>query len=329
MAVININPNQFESIIRTILEREYPAQYFQLQQFYNDSNMQHVYKVTFRCGEGTWETTIPIADEVLAREEPRILTEIVFGRINELIEQIGELVTGKYPLTRIWADKHISGIVPLFLNPSQDVPGWVHNKFRDLNNFPTRPGRPEFDVPLFHENCKPSPVSTNFGPRINYNVKEIDMATATKKTVRRPTRRAIDPDKVKKPLCNIHQTPMEYDPVGVKWKCITVGCTQVARPKRDEDDRSVTVGKGGLQLRLIAQGDDLSVILISDDNIALDITKFVDINEIVDSWDAIEAAKTADSVGKKEFTIEVEHSLVLKRMRLTVMGADDLALMEN
>ena len=87
----------------------------------------------------------------------------------------------------------------------------------------------------------------------------------------------INPAKVKAPDCAIHHVPMEYDPTELKWRCPQYDeCGMVARPKRDADDRNVILGKGSTHLRLVEHQGKLKVLVMSDDNVAVDITIFCD-----------------------------------------------------
>lgn len=91
----------------------------------------------------------------------------------------------------------------------------------------------------------------------------------------------INPGKVKKPFCPIHKEVMDFDPVAQKFRCPTVPCNQVARPKRDSDDKILTLGEGQLQVRFVMRpGVQPQVVLVSDDNVALDITTLVPITVV-------------------------------------------------
>ncbi len=86
----------------------------------------------------------------------------------------------------------------------------------------------------------------------------------------------INTAKVKKPHCPIDKVEMHFDPAAQKFYCPEPTCHQVARPRRDSDDKQVVLGRGQLQVRFVIQPNKKPrVILISDDNVALDITSAI------------------------------------------------------
>lgn len=242
-----------------------------------------------------------------------------------------EELIGKYPFTRIWADINLQKQkCNLSWNPSEEVPGWVHNYYRKRavlrQMFPKENyngGRLYVSEELKQINI-PVPESN---PEKEESLKAIRESirvaknTKGKKVVRRAPVKGLDLSKVKAPVCKDHDTEMIYDPVEMKWRCGIQGCNLVARPKRDSDDKTVIIGKGGIQLRLIFHEGERHVMMISDDNVALNVTDFVDIDSLMDRFDVETVAKEME--GKSEFTISVER-VVPMAMRLNVMGADQI-----
>lgn len=86
----------------------------------------------------------------------------------------------------------------------------------------------------------------------------------------------------RKPKCNSRdheeRVEMVYDPEEGLWKCPEPGCKMIARPKTDVPIGGVTLGKGRLDIRVLFTdaGKKPSILLVSDDNVALDVTEFVE-----------------------------------------------------
>ena len=249
----------------------------------------------------------------------------------EVIESIPEEVIGAYPFARMWHDIH-SQDESLTFAPQKQVPGWVFGVINKKGS-PFPKDKPRKKKKLQEVDVDDSPAVARANDQHSKLVKEYDnikealgMAQNTKtkkvRVVRAPIK-GFDPSKVKTPECKEHRTPMTFDHVEQKWHCTYEGCGMVARPKRDADDKNVILGKGNVQLRLIAQDGNKSVVLISDDNIALDITAFVDVEEIINEFDVEDAAKVASDNGKQVFAIPTAKSVSFTSA-LMVMGSDDL-----
>lgn len=326
---------QLETLINGITTK-YPYTVVYAVQRLND---RIEFIATHNAKNGLFRTSFTIDYELLARRNrSELLSDIVKGVITaceDLTLHMGEANTGKYPFIRLWCDRHLSGVPKLFEFPDRNIPGWAYSKFKEKNDFyPTNKSVPSGVLfgsdptsPLLQEPTTTDEKAARAG--IDFDVKEFDMAAATKKkrVVTKP-KSTINPSKVRKPLCAVHDVEMTHDPRDGKWKCTEPGCTMVARPKRAADDRSLILGKGGLSLRLIAQGTDVSVVLISDDNIALDVTGIVSIPDIANDFDVVSSAQVASEVGKDFFNIAVEKPVLIQGIKLTVMGADDIAIME-
>ena len=326
---MNANLLQENQAILTELLHKYPAKYFRFyaQEDYRldrttlvveiDVGHSRIYEAKKGIDTGKIVRVAHIAEFVI--DEFTYLT-------NSAIVALGEEVTGKYPFTRLYHDMVLNNGLPslegeLFLRPSEKVPGWVHNRFRNQHDYP----KEGVVVQYQDKELKPELVASQ---SISYpdSLGEIDMADTKKKKVVIQKRRNIDPSRIKKPKCAIHQTDMNFNPVDGKWHCDTNGCSQIARPKRAEDDKSVTIGKGGLSLRLVVKGQEAVLLLISDDNVALNVTPLVDIKEIVEQYDLLTYANVASDSGRDSFVIEIEKSVLLKGLRLGVLGVEDLIL---
>lgn len=114
------------------------------------------------------------------------------------------------------------------------------------------------------------PVERFGGMLIDKELEE-EMAKRVRPTIVRQS--PINTAKVRKPHCPIDKIEMQFDAAAQKFFCPEPTCHQVARPKRDSDDKQVILGRGELQVRFIIQPSARPrVILISDDNVALDLT---------------------------------------------------------
>jgi hypothetical protein len=272
------------------------------------------------------QISLDVAD-IYGAHDPAIFIADSLRTISEiLLVSLGENVTGKYPFTRLYADLHLNNTDEFLFKPEVNVPGWVHDKFRHQQIYP-KEGLIE-----------PVGLEIEGGPHIGTGTKIVEkpkpkqalltgisteefMAEVKKKKVVRTHKKLLDPSKVKADKCMVHDVEMEYNPIRGLWNCTVDGCRVVARPKRDADDRSVTVG---VQARLIAHKGEVTLLLISDDNIALDITRFVELQDVMAVFDVQDQAKLASENGKDQFNIPT-NGIELK-MNLLVMGADEFAV---
>lgn len=277
-----------------------------------------------------WSSSTYLEVAVLLRyadaSREAVLVDLASTLIQDLINSVPIEVIGAYPFARIWHDFHdtkSSSIAPLLWYPERLVPGWVFSKA--YKQYP-RDQSAKAPSPKLNEVSVDDSDSKFRWDDVYDKMKEaltVASTTKKKKVIRRAPVVGFDPSKVRAPDCMKHGTPMVFDMVAQKWRCTEDGCRVVARPARDEDDKTVILGKGGLQLRLVAQDGGLSVVLISDDNIALDITKMVDVDEIIDTFDVKEQAKVALESGKEVFAAPTEKHITLNS-RLVVMGATEL-----
>lgn len=158
-------------------------------------------------------------------------------------------------------------------------------------------------------------------PKVNVVISGEVEEVARKIKISKPAPRAIDPAKVKKPHCPIHtSTQMEYDSITGKWRCTTDGCSQVATPKAAPEDNAITFGKGNIQTRLMyTDSGEAHVVLLADNNVALDVTDMFDVEQIEETFDVDENAKTVSN-GRDEFLIPSPRKVTYKAP-LFVMGS--------
>lgn len=273
-----------------------------------------------------------------------------------LLVTMGDSVTGKYPLTRLYADMSLKQ--RLLMRPDQKIPGWVFPKYADkIKNGAPEEGslQPLKNVEMVDNSTgvplKPAPsfddedaldddeleerlAKSIFDATVRNQAEDLrKVAKSAKRTVTRKKRVAtspphINPNKVKKMHCPVHtSTEMEFSPVKQKWKCPRPDCKMSARPVKDEDDRSVQIGKGDTSLRIVVDQSDITVLLLSDDNLALNITPFIDVNEFIIANGLVELAEQAKKNDRDEFVDTTERPLLLN-LRVGVIGADALTQLE-
>jgi hypothetical protein len=294
--------------------------------------------------EATFTAKTEISDEQVQRAESMsdYLNALAEETVAELVASMPEDVVGRYPFTRLYHDLHLKGNNPvLFGYPERRVGGWVHNRFRKQTMYP-KEGTVSKNVsmevqwtgtgePAWPEGAEPQELEFNkeFIVEDRANQEELEKALTEVKSskkrriVKSNPKPLIDPTKVKKPMCSKHDTRMQFDAVENKWVCPMPDCKLVKRPKRDEDDKHVILGKGNVEFRMVQQGDKTTVVLISDDNVALDITKFVDLNKIISDYDIQLLAEEADKAGRFNFLIPTENEVGLS-VKIVVMGAADI-----
>lgn len=170
--------------------------------------------------------------------------EIAFNTLNIKAAQ----KFGNYPNIAAWAKKHNIKFNGNILN-GNNIPGFV--------------------FPLWNKD--------------NPNVKAISSGGLTDKTtgeVMAPQKRsvkvqqgAIPKRPVKAPECPKHETRMEFDATENIWECKEPECKIIFRPKADDrPPGTVLLGKGEITMKTDGKG---SLILVSDDNVCLDISKYI------------------------------------------------------
>jgi hypothetical protein len=137
----------------------------------------------------------------------------------------------------------------------------------------------------------------------------------------------------RKPRCNNRDhddaPEMEYDTEDGVWKCPEPGCKTIARPKSDSPIGKVQLGKGRLDFRVLFQepGKKPSIILIADNNIALDVTEYVDMENFLKYSSAQAKAQTAANAGE-EITVAKSHAgkqitALLRFPEMRIYGCDN------
>lgn len=85
----------------------------------------------------------------------------------------------------------------------------------------------------------------------------------------------------RKPKCPVHTViDMKFNAVRGVWQCSQDGCKMIARPSNESDTDQITLGKGQLHVRVFIDPKNVestlpTVVLMSDNNVALDITEYV------------------------------------------------------
>jgi hypothetical protein len=318
--------------------------------YYNASKQCNTFRVGYANNNMAAYAELEVADEVATRfVSPNVLLEDLEKMTQGFLVSLGESITGKYPFIRLWAQRHIKSHVTenLMWNPRRQIPGWVFPKFKGQDEYPDEKFvKPLKGVTIASDGLGPSiPTSTpkvtsvlgipieedsdkhDNNSKIEYIDETMDRKTVVAQTKqKRVVKRGkapINPNKVKKPPCSKHEVEMKFNPVRQLWECSIPGCTMVSRPKRAEDDRSVQIGKGSVTARLIGSDEEVVVLLVSDDNIALDITKFVNLKKIVSDLGIKSLVSTAVEDGKDTFRLNIDAELNIA-LPLTVMGAHDL-----
>ena len=99
--------------------------------------------------------------------------------------------------------------------------------------------------------------------------------------------------------CPAHKTEMVYVAERGRWKCPEPGCKIVAAPKQETPVGQIILGRGQLDLRVVypEDGGKPSIIIIADNNVALDVTDLVDMNKFREFNDFEGAAARAKRAG--------------------------------
>lgn len=137
----------------------------------------------------------------------------------------------------------------------------------------------------------------------------------------------------RKPRCNSRDhddaPEMEYDPEDGVWKCPEPGCKTIARPKSDSPVGTIQLGKGRLDLRVlfVEPGKKPSILLVADNNIALDITDYVEMDNFLKYSRAVQHAQKASDDGEANVQIDMPAekyvSAMLKFPGMRIYGCDN------
>jgi hypothetical protein len=293
-------------------------------------NFQHVVDVRFLLPEGSiWQFSFPFDQENFVRipNWRHILYDyMVKGTIEKLYE-MGAGITGKYPLVRLYADYHLVGLQTLLFYPEREIPGWIFAKYKKQDEYPEELSAADAQKIFDNRGVKESKDESNIEEPVKKSempnpwdvLKEADTVAQTKKRKVTVVKPKINPNRVKKPQCAKHETEMEYSPVDNKWHCTTDGCGMVARPKRDAEDKTLLLGKGGTSLRIVALTNEhkgqVALVLLSDDNIALDVSEYMpktELADLVSSKDLLAQSQRAAENGQDTFSIPGSVEIVLR-----------------
>lgn len=191
-------------------------------------------------------------DQVVSFEvDPMDDIENSISQIDTYIEEAfrvmnrkAHLKFGDYPNVRVWAMQHTGSIFP----PNEKIPGWVWPKWNSKH-----PGMKAV---------------------IDGGLKDQDgeiMAPA--KRAVKAVQGAIPRKEPKAPVCPKHETRMVFDKTENIWACPETDCKIIFRPKADDrPPGTVVLGKGNVSIKTDGTG---TLLFVSDDNVALDISKYV------------------------------------------------------
>lgn len=121
---------------------------------------------------------------------------------------------------------------------------------------------------------------------------------------------------------------MVYDQEEGVWKC-PEGCGTIARPKSDTPVGTVQLGKGRLDLRVlfVEPGKKPSILLVADNNLALDITEYVEMDNFLRYSRAVQKAQEASANGEAMVEVNMPAdkyvSAMLKFPGMRVYGCDN------
>jgi hypothetical protein len=137
----------------------------------------------------------------------------------------------------------------------------------------------------------------------------------------------------RKPRCNSRDhddaPEMDFHPEDGVWKCPVQDCKTIARPKSDSPVGKVQLGKGRLDLRVlfVEPGEKPSILLVADNNIALDVTDYVDLENFL-KYNRVQAkAQNAANAGE-EITVATntggkETTALLRFPEMRIYGCDN------
>lgn len=115
---------------------------------------------------------------------------------------------------------------------------------------------------------------------------------------------------VRKPRCKNREhdemPEMVYEPEEGVWKC-PEGCGAIARPKSDSPVGHIQLGKGRLDFRVlfVEPGKKPSILLVADNNIALDVTDYVDMDNFLKYSSAVRRAQLASNKGEENVEVKL------------------------
>lgn len=119
----------------------------------------------------------------------------------------------------------------------------------------------------------------------------------------------------KVPQCREHKTNMKMNIIRGVWECVerANGCPIVARPKQDNEGSNIILGKGKVELRVFylrEDGRDIQrVMVVTDNNVAVDITDYVAVETIARTFDTEAVMREAKADGKTIARVSVQKSV--------------------
>ena len=236
-------------------------------------------------------TQMDIADDqfVRATNQTAMLSDVLRDLVDQLLPVVAKPF--EYPDIRMWAWHHVPNCRTVIFDERVKIPGYI--------------------FPIWNK-AHPGLSANPHGGVVPITRKEKPMATR-KVVVARGTA-VRDPSKVRTPKCPVHpDLKMKFDAIRSVWACTDPTCKIIAQPKNEPEQGRVTLGKGNVQLRLVCgPNGSHSVVLISDDNIALDITQLVNIDEIKASFDMDRVVKAAGQSGLENISIPVANEFIVK-----------------
>lgn len=195
---------------------------------------------------------------------------------------VANYVANDYPDIREWARLHFRTNFPNNLNGP--IPGWVFQRWKEA-----------------HPGLK---AGKNGG--VTPTLEGIEGMVARKVVVQKGAV-TKNPRTVKKPMCPVHlDTVMVFNAVRSVWECQHKGCHIIAQPKNEPEQGKILLGKGEVSLRVVCQeGRPPAIVLISDDNVALDITNHVTLTDIDNSFDMNSVVNRARKAGADSTSIPI------------------------
>jgi hypothetical protein len=313
-----------------VLKAEYPVVEFESRE--DDIHARTIIKLIVKWPSGNLftEHRVNIDHAGIAREAWIFVTEEIERGIVKLLESLPENIFGDYPPIRLWADVHL-GQPTLFGEPNREIPEWVYPKYRRSTGRVHKKSEKPIIPPKQLEETEIGDDGIQRREKVfsKEQIEEVKMATKKRK-VRVPTQKnpRINPKRVKRPHCPVHtMTEMKFNEIRMVWECTEPNCSLIARPKQDSDDKALVLGTGNIQLRMVAHDGQVDLVLLSDDNVALNITPYVDIGDVVTNYDVVSLAQSASDTGKDAFFVPLK-KIVEMKMQLHVQGAEEIAEME-
>jgi hypothetical protein len=191
--------------------------------------------------------TVTVTD--LFRKALDVLMDSTLGVMHkEIYEQYGE-----YPNVRIWALAH--NVVNRNMRKNEPVPGYVF---------------PKWNAKVAHKEWE---ANRNGGLRR----KDGSMAGVKK------VKGASGKKAPSKPKCPKHERTMDFHTEENLWRCNLPDCGIIFRPKVEHLPGHVLLGKGEITMKIVVskggplgvQRDPQQIVLVSDDNVALDVTSII------------------------------------------------------